>query len=239
MAPRIIDTIKKNHREIESYYGKLITSQNEDEQTRFQNLFTWELARHSIGEELIVYPLFEKLLSEGVAMANKDRDQHLKVKKQLKAFQKMTPSDAQFVPTVRELMENLTEHIKEEENDDLPKLEQALTQEDSEEYSKSFGRTKMFVPSRAHPSAPDKPPYETVVGLLTAPIDHLADLFHTLECWALGLVGTDLLSTPRYLLPSVDFCLSLSRSQPQVACVVGKIASAELSWELIIQVRPH
>ena len=89
----------------------------------------------------------------------------------------MTPSDAQFVPTVRELMENLTEHIKEEENDDLPKLEQALTQEDSEEYSKSFGRTKMFVPSRAHPSAPDKPPYETVVGLLTAPIDHLADLF--------------------------------------------------------------
>ena len=79
MAPRIIDTIKKNHREIESYYGKLITSQNEDEQTRFQNLFTWELARHSIGEELIVYPLFEKLLSEGVAMANKDRDQHLKV----------------------------------------------------------------------------------------------------------------------------------------------------------------
>ncbi|KAG0158822.1 hypothetical protein PDIDSM_6342 [Penicillium digitatum] len=177
MAPRIIDTIKKNHREIESYYGKLITSQNEDEQTRFQNLFTWELARHSIGEELIVYPLFEKLLSEGVAMANKDRDQNLKVKKQLKAFQKMTPSDAQFVPTVRELMENLTEHIKEEENDDLPKLEQALTQEDSEEYSKSFGRTKMFVPSRAHPSAPDKPPYETVVGLLTAPIDHLADLF--------------------------------------------------------------
>ena len=79
MTPRIIDTIKKDHREIESYYGKIITSKDEDEQTRFQNLFTWELARHSIGEELIVYPLFEKLLSDGVAMANKDRDQHMKV----------------------------------------------------------------------------------------------------------------------------------------------------------------
>ena len=88
----------------------------------------------------------------------------------------MTPSDTQFVPTIRELMENLSEHIKEEESDDLPKLEQALSQEDSEGCSKSFGRTKMFVPSRSHPSTPDKPPYETVVGLLTAPMDHLADL---------------------------------------------------------------
>lgn len=79
MTPRITDTIKKDHREIESYYGKIITSKDEDEQTRFQNLFTWELARHSIGEELVVYPLFEKLLSDGVAMANKDRNQHLKV----------------------------------------------------------------------------------------------------------------------------------------------------------------
>ena len=37
----------------------------------------------------------------------------------------------------------------------------------------------MFVPSRSHPSAPSKPPFETAVGLLTAPIDHLADLFRS------------------------------------------------------------
>ncbi|CAG8898311.1 unnamed protein product [Penicillium egyptiacum] len=177
MTPRIIDTIKKDHREIESYYGKIITSKDPDEQTRFQNMFTWELARHSIGEELVIYPLFEKMFSDGVQMANKDRDQHMQVKKQLKAFQNMTPSEAQFIPTIRDLMEHLSEHIKEEESDDLPRLEAALTQEDSEDCSRTFGRTKMFVPSRSHPSAPDKPPYETAVGLLTAPIDHLADLF--------------------------------------------------------------
>lgn len=89
----------------------------------------------------------------------------------------MRPSDAQFIPTIKDLMEKLSEHIKEEEADDLPKLEAALSQEDSQDYAKSFGRTKMCVPSHSHPSAPDKPPFETVVGLLTAPIDHLADLF--------------------------------------------------------------
>lgn len=89
----------------------------------------------------------------------------------------MSPSDPQFIPTLKALMKDLAQHIKEEETHDLPMLEQALTKEESESFSKSMGRTKMFVPSRAHPSAPDKPPFETAVGLLAAPIDHLADLF--------------------------------------------------------------
>lgn len=79
MGPGISNAIKKDHREIESYYDKIINASDKDEQTRFQNLFTWELARHSIGEELVVYPIFEKLLPSGVKMANKDRKEHLKV----------------------------------------------------------------------------------------------------------------------------------------------------------------
>ena len=71
----------------------------------------------------------------------------------------------------------LSEHIKEEEEQDLPALDRELSAEDSASMAKSFGRTKAFVPSRSHPSAPSKPPFETVVGLMAAPIDHLADLF--------------------------------------------------------------
>ena len=74
-------------------------------------------------------------------------------------------------------MTDLGQHIKEEEDDDLPALETALSTADSENMAKSFGRTKAFVPSRSHPSAPDKPPFETVAGLMAAPLDHLGDLF--------------------------------------------------------------
>jgi hypothetical protein len=74
-------------------------------------------------------------------------------------------------------MKDLDQHIKEEENDDLPALEKAISVSESQSLAKSFGRTKAFVPSRSHPSAPSKPPFETIVGLLTAPIDHLGDIF--------------------------------------------------------------
>jgi hypothetical protein len=34
-----------------------------------------------------------------------------------------------------------------------------------------------FVCSSAHPNAPNKPPFETLAGLLTAPIDKVKDAF--------------------------------------------------------------
>lgn len=74
-------------------------------------------------------------------------------------------------------MQELLQHVEEEEADDLPKLERVLSASDSEKLGASFERTKMFVPSRSHPSAPARPPFETAVGLMTAPVDHLADLF--------------------------------------------------------------
>ena len=75
MAP-IIDTLKKDHRDLENYYSNIINASDKDEATRYQNQFTWELARHSVGEELVVYPAFEKYLRNGATLADKDRREH-------------------------------------------------------------------------------------------------------------------------------------------------------------------
>jgi hypothetical protein len=99
------------------------------------------------------------------------------VKEQLKKFQNLKAGSPEFLATIKALMVDLAEHINEEEEQDLPALDRELSAEDSSNMAKSFGRTKAFVPSRSHPTAPDKPPFETAVGLLAAPIDHLADLF--------------------------------------------------------------
>jgi len=174
----ISDAIKKDHQEINEYANNIREAADDDSRVRWQNQFTWELSRHSIGEELVVYPAFAKHLgAEGQKIADKDRAEHQPVKEALHQFQKLKPSSPEFISTLEALMKNLDQHIKEEENDDLPALETAISTDESEALAKSFGRTKAFVPSRSHPTAPNKPPFETVVGLLTAPIDHLGDLF--------------------------------------------------------------
>ncbi|KAG9068236.1 hypothetical protein KI688_011831 [Linnemannia hyalina] len=173
----ISDPVKKDHRELEEYYNNILSANTEDEKTRWANQFVWELARHSVGEELIMYPCMRKVLRNGDAMVEKDLAEHQEVKEQLFKFQNLNSADRSFEPLLRTIWTDLSKHIKEEEENDLVQLEQALSSEESIDLAKSFQRTKKFVPTRSHPSAPNQPPFETVVGLLTAPMDKLKDLF--------------------------------------------------------------
>lgn len=71
------EAITTDHRELEKYYNEIINSKDVDHQTRYGNQFTWELARHSVAEELIVYPAMEKYMGqEGKDHAEKDRKHH-------------------------------------------------------------------------------------------------------------------------------------------------------------------
>ena len=77
----ITSAIKKDHREIQEYYQNILDASDNDTATRWQNQFVWELARHSIAEELVVYPAFEKNLGDkGHQIAEKDRTEHQTVR---------------------------------------------------------------------------------------------------------------------------------------------------------------
>ncbi|KAK3842659.1 MAG: hemerythrin HHE cation binding domain protein [Linnemannia gamsii] len=204
---RISEPVKKDHRELEEYYHKILDAKDEEEKTRWANQFTWELARHSVGEELVMYPQMKKSIEDGDALVEKDLREHQEasllfvflfclfcaagcceldlltrwqddhVKEQLFRFQSMKATDPEFEPLLEAIYKNLAQHIKEEEEIDLIKLEQELSNEESFGLANKFHLTKKFVPTRSHPSAPNQPPFETVVGLLTAPIDKLRDAF--------------------------------------------------------------
>lgn len=174
---RILNALSHDHRELESHSRHILTSTDPDEQNRYQNQFTWELARHAIGEELVVYPAIAKHVNDGQRIADKDRAEHQSIKEQLKAFQGLKPGDPAFLPTLRGMLDDLEHHFRQEEREELVWLEEALSQAESEALARSFERTKLFVPSRSHPMAPSKPPFETVVGLLAAPMDKVADIF--------------------------------------------------------------
>ncbi|CRG92553.1 putative hemerythrin-like protein C869,06c [Talaromyces islandicus] len=173
----ITKAVGRDHRNLEANCHTIVKSGDRDERTRFQNELTWELARHSVAEELILCPAFERHLGDGPAVANKVREQHQGIKNKLKTFQSLKQSDPEFNSLLNSLMKDFENHIEEEETSDLPKLENALAAAESQMLAHDFERTKMFVPSRSHPASPSKPPFETVAGLLTVPIDRLGDIF--------------------------------------------------------------
>ncbi|OJA15610.1 hypothetical protein AZE42_09638 [Rhizopogon vesiculosus] len=177
----LTDAITHDHREMYAYYQQFKQNKGDtDAQGRWAHQLMWEVARHAVGEEIIVYPLMEKQLGEeGTKLADQDRNDHQTVKELLAKLEALQVGTAEFDSILERAMATLHKHNDSEEQNDLPRLEMVLHPDHSKEAAAQFRRTKHFVPTRPHPMAPNKPPYETLVGFMAAPIDKLKDLFTT------------------------------------------------------------
>lgn len=76
----VTEVVTHDHVELNEYYQNILNAKDNDTKTRWQNQLAWELARHSIAEELVVYPAMEKYIPNGKAMADQDRQEHAKVR---------------------------------------------------------------------------------------------------------------------------------------------------------------
>ncbi|KAL8766363.1 MAG: hypothetical protein Q9209_006833 [Squamulea sp. 1 TL-2023] len=193
----ISEAISADHKLLDQYADKIRSSTSLDDKIKWRNQLTWALARHAISEELTMYPAMEKHLGEeGMQLTNTDRDQHQavrmpvfsfcrfvadqyfdrQVKEDLYKLQSLSPASSEFTPLLDRLMTDLHEHIKHESEEDMPRLEEKLSSEESHALARSFERTKMFTPTRSHPSAPNRPYFENFAAMLAAPIDRFKDL---------------------------------------------------------------
>ncbi|KAF9044215.1 hypothetical protein BJ165DRAFT_187330 [Panaeolus papilionaceus] len=175
----ISEAIKSEHHAINVFANEYARSRgNTDAQERWANQLQWTVARHAVGEELVVYPVLEQFYGDrGTDIANEDRADHQEVKEILYDMGSLSPGTPRFDAALANMMQRLRTHMDYEETDDLPLLEQALGEEKSQELATKFEKTKKFSPTRAHPASPDKPPYETLAGFLAMPIDKLKDQF--------------------------------------------------------------
>jgi hypothetical protein len=173
---------------LEEYYQEYLKAKgNTDEQQKIANQFIWEvetppqkvlncqLARHHVGEELVVYPVMQKVLTDGNDLVSKDRNAHHDVAELLYRLQEKSTSDPDFPKTFDEVMGVLRPHLRDEEETDIPELEAKLSREESARLAKQFTKTKKLAPTRSHPYATSfEPPFETALALITAPIDKVS-----------------------------------------------------------------
>ena len=175
MNKSIQDAIKQDHDYIRRMHQSYQREQDPDEKQKFANELIRAISVHSVAEEIVVYPFLEARLDKGSQTADHSREEHLGVKKELYALDHMSVTDSGYESRLARTMKMLYSHMEEEENEILPKLKQAAWERELCELTDKFQSTKSMVPTHPHPSAPDKPPAETIVGMFQAPIDKAFD----------------------------------------------------------------
>jgi hypothetical protein len=72
-------------------------------------------------------------------------------------------------------MREIREHVKEEEGEMFPHLRQTFTAEELVEMGAKVESVKKMAPTRPHPSAPDEPPGDKLLGPVAGLFDRMRD----------------------------------------------------------------
>src|SRR5438045_6589469 len=124
----VIDVLEHDHREVEQMFGELeslrgaSTDEANERRKALTEQVTIELVRHSVAEEVLVYPQVEKKVS--AEEAEHARKEHAEVEETLQRLEKLDADDPSFDDELAKLMREIRHHIEDEEGETFPRLRQ-------------------------------------------------------------------------------------------------------------------
>lgn len=170
--------LKQDHQTVEELFQRFEQSSERALKSKKQlaDRIVRELAIHSAIEEQLFYPAIRAQDEELNRMVLKSLEEHHIVKWTLNELEKTGIEDERFLAKVLVLIENVREHVKEEERKLFPLVKRAMSRDDLEVLGENLAELKKIVPTHPHPRAPDQPPGNLVAGMLAKVVDTGRDM---------------------------------------------------------------
>jgi hemerythrin superfamily protein len=173
----VISVLIHDHREVEELFGKLEAATPDDGRTRREltDQVIIELVRHSVAEEMYLYPATRKFVPDGDEIADREIAEHSEAEKTMKALEKTDADTQEFSGLLAELMTDVRLHIRDEEERLFPALADHASPEELIELGEKVQSAKRRAPTRPHPSAPDRPPLNKLLAPGAGMVDRVRD----------------------------------------------------------------
>ena len=171
----VLTELIKDHNEVRELFAKLSNGAVGDEREQLVREMTEELVKHSVAEEVYLYPLIREVLPGGDSTADHEIEEHSEVEKALKQLEKLDPDETAYQSTIDKVIKDVSHHAQEEEDDVFPQLRQRCTSDQLYELGDKVRSLKRIAPTHPHPSAPNTPPGNKIVGPATGLVDRVRD----------------------------------------------------------------
>src|SRR5918912_2626136 len=130
----VIEVLEHDHREVEQMFAELESlrgASTDEAKSRRKDLadqVTIELVRHSVAEEVLVYPQVEdKVSAEEVEHARKE---HAQAEETLKRLEKLDADSPDFDDELATLMKEIRHHIEDEEGEMFAHMRQSMERDE-------------------------------------------------------------------------------------------------------------
>jgi len=176
----VIEILEQDHREVEQMLGELeslrgaATEEASSRRKELSEQVTIELVRHSVAEEVLVYPQVEKKVS--AEQAEHAREEHAEAEETLHRLEKLDPDDPAFDVELATLIEEIRHHIEEEEGEMFTQMRQDIEPEELRRLGDRVEAFKKVAPTRPHPNVPNEPLPRMAAGPAASLFDRMRDL---------------------------------------------------------------
>lgn len=173
----VVEQLLLDHRVVEGLfdlYEQLDPVKLEDRREVVHE-FTRELAQHANLEEQYVYPLVREVLPDGDELVDEHLHDHQEVEEMLAKLDDLEPADERFHQAAVVVVKDTREHIREEEEILLPRVQATVPRERLLEVGETVEKARSMVPTRPHPNAPKAPQAKKVIGPIAGFIDRIRD----------------------------------------------------------------
>ncbi len=175
----VIEVLEHDHREVEQMFAELESlrgASTEEAKSRRKDVadqVTIELVRHSVAEEVIVYPQAEKKVSaEEVEHARKE---HAEAEETLHRLEKLDPDDPAFDDELETLIREIRHHIEDEEGEMFAHMREVIDQDELRSLGARVEAFKKVAPTRPHPNVPNEALPRMAAGPAASLFDRMRD----------------------------------------------------------------
>jgi len=163
-----------DYRDIDNAYSRFKTLTAFDEKQKWANELIRLVSIQTSVEETVIYPVMEQKL--GKVVTDHLREEHLRIKTLLNEVDKMDINEVSFREKLDLIMQDLTTHAKNEEEEYLPNLVSKLNSADINSLTEKYDNAKKSAPTHPHPSAPNKGDWkQTITSAPAAIFDKATD----------------------------------------------------------------
>lgn len=154
----MVTVLTNEHRDVEQMFSQLenLDGSSSEEAQRLAEQVVISLMQHSVAEEIYLYPTIRENLRDGNGIADHELSEHQEVEETLKKLESLKPGDAEFWPTIHQMIGAVRQHVQEEENDLFPKLRNTCSQQTLQDLGQKVEQAEKSAPTRPHPSSPSE-----------------------------------------------------------------------------------
>lgn len=159
----VLDLLVAEHREVEELLRRVRHAGDAPTRRALADILIVHLVRHSLAEEVYVYPVLRDHLVHGAESVEHDRDEHDELEYLLRDLESVDAADPRFMHVVVELQAVLTHHMADEEAEQFPLVRRAAPADDLVALRGHVERLAQLAPTPQAAHAHDSGPLDTRV----------------------------------------------------------------------------